>query len=44
VVSAVDVPKPARLPHTSYLRKPFRNAELLAHIEQLVDSGVRQIP
>ena len=44
VVSAVDVPKPARLPHTSYLRKPFRNAELLAHIEQLVGPGVRPTP
>jgi CheY-like chemotaxis protein len=44
VVSAVDVPKPARLPHTSYLRKPFRNAELLAHIEQLVGPSVRPTP
>jgi CheY-like chemotaxis protein len=41
VVSAVDVPKPARLPNTNYLRKPFRNAELLAHIEQLVGQSVR---
>lgn len=41
VVSAVDVPKPARLPNTNYLRKPFRNAELLAHIEQLVGPVVR---
>lgn len=44
VVSAVDVPKPARLPHTSYLRKPFRNAELLAHIEQLVGTSARPTP
>jgi CheY-like chemotaxis protein len=36
VVSAVDVPKRARLPHTRYLRKPFRNAELMANIEDLV--------
>jgi CheY-like chemotaxis protein len=36
VVSGVDVPKRARLPQTLYLRKPFRKAELLASIEQLV--------
>ncbi len=41
VVSAVDVPKRARLPQTRYLRKPFRNADLLANIEELVGISPR---
>ena len=44
VVSAVDVPKRARLPDTRYLRKPFRNSELLANIEQLVGPTGGQTP
>jgi CheY-like chemotaxis protein len=36
VVSAVDVPVQVRLPQTRYLRKPFRSADLLAHVEALV--------
>jgi CheY-like chemotaxis protein len=44
VVSAVDVPKGARLPHTRYIRKPFRNADLLSNIEDLVGAPVGPDP
>jgi CheY-like chemotaxis protein len=36
VVSAVDVPVKVRLPHTRYLRKPFRTADLLANLDEII--------
>ena len=44
VVSAVNVPHAARVPHTRYIRKPFRNADLLSNIEELVGESVRPTP
>ena len=38
VVSAVDVPVKVRLPHTRYLRKPFRTADLLANLDEIIKS------
>jgi CheY-like chemotaxis protein len=39
VVSAVDVPPKVRLPHTRYLRKPYRTADLLANLDEIIRSS-----